>query len=53
MMKIKPHANIVQAIEFISSKVYLYNIMEKAAGHELQQYMKENSLTPIKTQLIL
>jgi len=35
MVKIKPHTNIIGAIEFISTKVYLYNIIERAPGLEL------------------
>jgi hypothetical protein len=35
MLKIKPHANIIRAVEFISSRSYLYNIIERAPGLEL------------------
>jgi hypothetical protein len=36
MKKIKPHANIIGAVEFLTSKVYLYNIIDQAPGSELQ-----------------
>lgn len=45
MVKIKPHQNIIAPIEFISTKMYLYNIIEKAEGLELQQYIKIHKLT--------
>ena len=53
MIKIKPHINIIRAVEFMTSKVYLYNILERAPGLELQQYIKEHNLTQSSSQKIL
>lgn len=35
MVNIKPHPNIVTAIEFISTEIWTYLVMELANGSEL------------------
>lgn len=39
--KLEPHKNIISAIEFISTKTHLYNILEFTTGIEIQNYIKQ------------